>query len=210
MRISQLITGFARGLREVLLGKSPGLKEDNYPVDKQGRPDVARYTDSLAYYRDMYQQHLDTIEGRKHGPGYETELAFKRRVHAMWGLIAKGADAIPYALTLLDRPEAEAREDAAAILEEVGKEGEVADGLLRSLSSETDATVRDSLIIAVGRLKSRKAIPLLAKIISNDQEDGDTRWTAVESLGVVVRRRFMDQSDPLQSALDWLAKHPPE
>ena len=210
MRILQLIIGFAQSLCEQLFGKSLRLKEDNYPVDKQGRPDVRRYADSLSYYCNMYQQFLDTIEGRKHGPGYEPDLAFKRRVHATWGLIAKGAAAIPYALTLLGRPEAEAREDAAAILEEVGKESEVVDELLRSLSSESDLTAKDSLIIAVGRLKSRKAIPWLAKIIRDDQEDGDTRWTAVESLGSVVRRRFMDQNDPLQSALDWIASHSSE
>lgn len=186
------------------------LKEDKYPVDKLGRPDLRCYTDSLAYYSRMYEQCLDTLEGRKQGKGYEPELAFKRRVHAMWGLIAKGVEAIPYALTLLRRPEAEAREDAAAILETVGKDSVVVDELLRSLESETDLTVKDSLIIAVGRFKSRKAIPLLAKIIRNQGEDRDTRWTAVESLGLIVRRRFLNQNDPVQSAIDWLAKHPDE
>jgi hypothetical protein len=188
------------------------LKEDKYPVEdrgpNRGRPDLRCYTDSLAYYVNMYEQFLDTIEGRKQGVGYEPDLAFKRRVHAMWGLIAKGVEAIPYALTLLRRPEAEAREDAAAILETVGKENVVVDELLKSLNSETDITVKDSLVIAVGRLKSRKAIPLLAKIIRDQVEDRDTRWTAVESLGLIVRRRFLDQNEPIQSAIDWLAKHP--
>lgn len=84
------------------------------------------------------------------------------------------------------------------------------DELLRSLNSETDITAKDSLIIAVGRLKSRKAIQLLAKIIRDQVEDRDTRWTAVESLGLIVRRRFLDQKKPIQSAIDWLAKHPEE
>lgn len=190
------------------------LKEDKYPVDKRGasrgRPDLRCYTDSLAYYSKMYEQFLDTLEGRKQGIGYEPDLAFKRRVHAMWGLIAKGVEAIAYALTLLGRPEAEAREDAAAILETVGKENAVVDELLKSLNSETDITAKDSLVIAVGRLKSRKAIPSLAKIIRDQVEDRDTRWTAVESLGLIVRRRFLDQKEPIQSAIDWLAKHPEE
>jgi hypothetical protein len=184
------------------------FKEDKYPVDKQGRPDLRCYTDSLAYYCNMYEQCLDTLEGRKQGIGYEPNLAFKRRVHAMWGLIAKGVEAIPYALTLLGRPEAEAREDAAAILEMVGKENVVVDEVLRTLTTEMDTTVKDSLIITVGRFKSRKAIPLLAKIIRDQVEDPDTRWTAVESLGLFVRRRFLDQKEPIQSAIDWLAKHP--
>ena len=128
----------------------------------------------------------------------------------MWGLIAKGVEAIAYALTLLGRPEAEAREDAAAILETVGQDTVVVDELLKSLNSETDITAKDSLVIAVGRLKSRKAIPSLAKIIRDQVEDRDTRWNAVESLGLIVRRRFLDQKEPIQSAIDWLAKHPEE
>ena len=69
------------------------------------------------------------------------------------------------------------------------------------------SVARDSLILALGQLRNRKAIPTLRAIICNTQEDGDTRWTAIESLGKIVRRRFLSQSDPEQAAKDWLAKH---
>jgi hypothetical protein len=184
------------------------LKEDEYPVDQRGRPDLRRYTDSLAYYTRMYEQHLDTLEGRKKGKGYEVELSFNRRVHATWGLIAKGVEAIPYALGLLRRSEAEAREDGASILAEIGRDDGAVTELLESLKAETDQTSKDSLIAALGRLKARQAIPVLAAIIRDPSQDGDTRWTAVESLGLIVRRRFLDQKEPLQAAIAWLAKHP--
>ena len=184
------------------------LKEDEYPVDQRGRPDLRHYTNSLDYYVGMYQQHLDTLEGRQTGEGYEVELSFSRRVHATWGLIARGVEAIPYALGLLRRSEPEAREDGASILAEIGKDDGAVTELLESLKSETDRTARDSLIAALGRLKARKAIPALAAIIRDSAEDGDTRWTAVESLGRIVRRRFLDQKEPLQAAIAWLEKHP--
>jgi hypothetical protein len=184
------------------------LKENEYPVDKRGCPDLRCYKDSLAYYIQMYEQHLDTLEGRKTGVGYEVHLSFSRRVHATWGLIAKGAEATPYALSLLDRSESEAREDGASILAELGKDAGVVDRLLESLKSERDVTAKDTLIAAIGRLKSGKAIPALATIIRDAAEDGDTRWTAVESLGTIVRRRFLDQKDPIETAIAWLANHP--
>ena len=183
------------------------LKEDKYPVDKHGKPNLAYYRDSLDYYIQMYERCLDTLEGRKTGVGYETELAFKRRVHAQWGLIAKGAEAAPYALSLLQRPEPEAREDGASILAELGKDDGVVNALLESLKSEKDTTATDSIILTLGRLKSRKAIPALANVIQ-DAADHDTRWTAVESLGTIVRRRFLDAEDPIAAAITWLKKHP--
>ena len=67
---------------------------------------------------------------------------------------------------------------------------------------------KDSMIITLGSLKSRKAIPALAAIIRVAAQDHDTRWTAVESLGTIVRRRFTDKEDPIEAALDWLTKHP--
>ncbi len=198
-------------LLKVFSKQSIHLKEDKYPADKngpRGKPDLSYYRDSLAYYIQMYEQFLDSLEGRKKGVGYEVELQFKRRVHALWGLIAKGAEAAPYALSLLQRSEPEAREDGASILAELGKDNGVVAALLESLKSETELEARDSMIITLGSLKSRMAIPALAGIIRDVAQDHDTRWTAVESLGAIVRRRFTDKEDPIKAALDWLAKHP--
>jgi hypothetical protein len=183
------------------------LKEASYPVDARGRPDLRYYTDPLDYYIAMYEQHLATLEGKK-GVGYEIELAFSRRVHGMWGLIGKGAAAARYALSLLGRSAPEAREDGAAILAELGRNEAVVDTLIESLSAETATTARNSIILALGRLKNKKAIPSLAAIIRAAATDGDTKWTAVESLGLIVRKRFLKQEDPVEAAMAWLDSHP--
>jgi len=183
------------------------LKEDDYPVDARGRPDPGYYTDSLEYYIRMYEQHLGTLQGRS-GVGYEPELAFRRRGHATWGLIGKGTASSNYAVGLLRRSEPEAREDGAAILAELGKDERIVGQLIESLESETAAQAKDSLVLALGRLKSRKAIPALATIIRDETADGDTRWTAVESLGLIVRKRFLKLEQPIQAALAWLDRHP--
>ena len=183
------------------------LKESRYPTDAKGKPDLRYYTDPVDYYVAMYEQHLGTLEG-KQGAGYEVDLAFARRVHAMWGLIAKGASAAPYALALLERSVPEAREDGAAILAELGRDEAVVDKLIESLKVESDTVARDSIIIALGRFRNRKAIPSLAAIIQASGTDSDTRYTAVESLGRIVRKRFMKQENPVEAAKAWIASHP--
>jgi HEAT repeat protein len=182
------------------------LKEDRIPKDKMGRPDLSRYTDPVQYYVAMYQRYLEAMHGSS-GSRYDAQLEFRRRVHATWGLIAKGAEAVPHAVAMLRSEDADAREDGAGILAEVGKDGRVIEHVLRALASETDATARDSLVLALGAFKNRAAIPILADLIRDDATDGDTRWTAVGSLGRIVRRRFLDQAQPVQAALEWLNKH---
>jgi hypothetical protein len=44
-------------------------------------------------------------------------------------------------------------------------------------------------------------------MIRSEETDGDTRFTAVESLGRLARRSFDRQEQPIEAALAWLDKH---
>ena len=171
------------------------LKENSIPVNARGRPELSGYTDSAAYYAAMHDQGIRAME-------------FARRVHGTWGLIAQGAESIPYALAMLKSKDSDAREDGAAVLGEIGKNGDVVEELLSALASELDTQARDSIILALGRMKNRAAIPALAALIKDESTDGDTRWTAVESLGRIVRKRFLAQPEPVAAAVTWLNRHP--
>ena len=173
------------------------MKENAYPVDETGKPDLSYYSDPASYYAHMHARAMADGRARE---------AFALRVHACWGLIANGAESLPYALAMLASGNKDAREDAAAILSEVGKSEAVVRRLVEALNSETEVEARDSLIMALGGLRNRAALPALAKLIEDETTDGDTRWTAVEALGKIVRRRFLTQADPVQSALDWIDK----
>jgi len=128
---------------------------------------------------------------------------FAERTHGCWGLIAKGEEAIPHALAMLASAKHDAREDGAAILAEIGAGEDVVQSLLLALAVETDVEACDNLIQSLGRLRNRTAIPALAALI--EDQDADTRWTAVESLGRIVRRHFLDKPDPVGAARDWIA-----
>jgi HEAT repeat protein len=185
------------------------LKEDNIPVDKKGQPDLSRYTDSVEYYAEMYEKFISSLDGNWPWVTQETNLPFRTRVHATWGLISKGAAAIPYSLKMLQHSKPDVREDGSSILGSVGKSDSVVRNIIAALRAERDTTARDSMISALGELHNRLAIPILAEIIRDDSEDGDTRWTAVESIGKIVRKRFLAQSNPIEAAIDWLRKHDP-
>ena len=107
---------------------------------------------------------------------------------------------------MLKRREREAREDGAAILAALGQQQTVVSALLQTLEAEDQSEPKDSMILALGQMRSKEAVPALARIIRNHSVDGDTRWTAVEALSRITRRPFIKQPDPVAAALAWLEK----
>lgn len=175
-------------------------ESQRYPKKASGKPDLRRYTEPVEHYMAMYDRYL--------AGEVDPKLAFTSRVQATWGLIAKGAAAIPYAVQMLRHRDGDAREDGAAILAELGKQTQVVDVLLDALEDEVESQARDSMIQALGRMRARKAIPILRETILSERTDGDTRYMAIEALGRIVRRRFLSRPDPLAAATAWLADHP--
>ena len=187
-------------LEAPVLGKY--REEVNTPLTEQRTPERRFFTKPAAYYAQM---HHDAISLYDNSPAKgDAALIYACQVHADWGLIYSGAAAVPFALEMLKSSVPEAREAGAGILAAVGKDDAVIETILASLADETDDVARDSFILALGQLRSRKAIPALAAIIKDATADGDTRHTAVESLGRIVRRRFLNETDPVAAAMKWL------
>ena len=157
-------------------------------------------------FADMHREALAEIR-QPEITASQARAAFQKRVDATWGLISRGSNSMPYVLAMLQSNDPDAREDAAGILAEIGKSPEAVEELLHSLEIEADVTARDSIVMALGSLKNRLAIPALARFIRDEAADGDTRHTAVESLGKIVRKRFLASSQPIKEAISWLKKH---
>lgn len=154
--------------------------------------------------QDLARQHASLFSRDCSVP---PDKRFAARVKATWDLIHCGEKAVPVVLEMLNSPSADIREDAAGILAEIGKDANVAEALLGRLESETDQQARDTLIQALGALRAKSAIPKLIEIIEDADADGDTRFCAMESLGKIVRRRFLDRDDPEIAVKDWIARH---
>ena len=126
---------------------------------------------------------------------------------ATWGMIARGAEAVPHAVALLNGSLADEREDGAGILGAIGRDDVAVEAVLERVEGETDTLARDTMIAALGRMRSRKAIPMLARIVRDGPGDQDTRWTAADALGDIVRRQFGKQGDAIEAAIAWLDEH---
>lgn len=129
-----------------------------------------------------------------------------RRVDATWGLIARGAEAVPFAIKMLESSNPDIREDGAGILAEIGRDESAVDAVLDALRRETEHQPRDVLVSALGRMKSPRAIPPLAAMLRSPKTDSDTRANVVDALGQLARRRFDREADPAGAALVWLEK----
>jgi HEAT repeat protein len=127
---------------------------------------------------------------------------------ASWGLIARGAEAIPFAIRLVRSNDPDLKEMGANVFcgFQMGERApEVLRHIIAALENETDRLVIDSLMGALGHLKLRDAIPVLAKFIRDEKEDGDTRWEAAVSLGKIVHKRFdKDGKNAIEGATAWL------
>jgi hypothetical protein len=183
----------------------------NVPADETGKPDLSKFDRPAEFYYGVLVEYGEYMAASAREDNAErwTEGArwWNRRVMAEWGLIARGAESIPYALKLLSSREPDNRSAGSAALSEIGKQPGVVQSMIGALDLETEIEARDTMIQSLGRLKDRDAIPKLAEIIRASDKDGDTRWTAIEALGVIVRRRFLKLPDPAAAAAEWLEKH---
>lgn len=109
-----------------------------------GRPHLPEYAESLAYYQAMYGAFL--ASGAQRLSKRDSDPAWRQRVHATYGLIARGAESIPYALRLLRDANPDAREDAATILLEVGPAPRAVDALLEALAAERDPVTLTAIV----------------------------------------------------------------
>jgi hypothetical protein len=177
-------------------------------IPERNVPDPGYMKKPAEYYAQMY---ADAIAAAN-----DSTIAYGVRVHATWGLCYAGSAALPHALKMLKSRRADEREDAAGILAHVAKDEQLVPELLsafdRAMEFTNEATrgekeemqALDSILAALGALKSKKAIPSLAKLLRNEDADGDSRWAAMESLSKIVRRRFDKEPEPITAAIAWL------
>lgn len=146
----------------------------------------------------MSEYHALYLEGIQEFDSY-------KRVEGVWGLTAKGDEAVPLLVELLKHPDAEARADAAGALGWLRDSSpHIEEALVAVLRSSVSDEERDSALVALGSLRSKAALPLVAGLIRAEETDGDTKHLAVGTLGQIVRRRFDRQHDPEAAARAYL------
>lgn len=173
-------------------GRRKGDAVERHPVDSQGRPDLKTFHRHAEAYARLHLEGISTFD-------------FHKRVEGHWGLIAKGHESVPYLVDLLRHPDPEARADGAWALASVGAtDRSIQLSLINVLQSADTHEERDTLLLALGHMRSKDAIPVIARLIRSGSTDGDTRTMAVQALGKIARRRFDKRPDPLAAAVEYL------
>jgi hypothetical protein len=198
----QRVTDFFVDDFRKMLASPPGLPEDRIPTDKNGKPDLSYYTQPLEHYVGMYNASFN-VHSKESSRG-QHDLAWRQRVHATWGLLAKGPEALPFLLTLIRHQNPDARETGVYLLGELRSDDTIGGRLRDCLKNEDDLVVKSAVIEALGKLRYRPAIPAIASIVLNTNLDIDTRWNATDSLARIVGQDFSGP-DRLQKAERWLA-----
>jgi hypothetical protein len=210
-----------RWLKRIFLGadRPPRLEEERFPRDAAGRPDLTRFTRSVAHYTGYIEDYLVSLESptdsRSGGRPRTSEwqaYAYRKGVLGQWGLIARGpAEALPTVLRLLQHPVAEARQAGAGVLDGwIGESGELEAPALAAAERElrgpdTDIETLAVLLGVLARARSEAALPLLARVLrAPESSAGDLDWSAVEALGAIAGQRFVRESDPRHAAERWL------
>ena len=185
------------------------------PNTPERTPVLSHLSESAEYYANLLLKSAVVFKDHpREGPRLSNDaisMHYHRFVMAEWGLIARGKEAVPYSVDLLRSEIPEVREAAAGVLLGVGGDEEVVSHVLESLEAEyhrpaNKQTIQslDTLVLALGEMKNKKAIPALAALVRDTSLNGDSRWGAALAIGRLARKRFDKGSDPITAAMEWL------
>jgi hypothetical protein len=203
------VSSVLRWLLDLVIGgrDSHTLEEETYPRDAMGRPELSRFTKPVSHYATYFDEYLTSLGPNGPASSDARALAYRKGVLAQWGLIAKGPrEALPYVRQLLAHTEPEARSAAAGVMEAwAGHDSPFVSDLLAAADVETDAEAFATLISALARARTRRALPLLARILRDPRSrNGDVHWAVVEALGEIAGQRFEISEEGLRAADVWL------
>lgn len=185
------------------------------PHEYSTGPDLSYYTESAEFYHNLI---VDSAPHLKDKQPFATEadrqmaaVASNRIVEATCGLVARGDEAIPYAVKLVRSADCDEREAAASVfcgLRNPARITEIVAAVANALETESNRLVVDSLLVALGQLRSREAIPAIVPFVMNRSDEPDTQFFAAVSLGMIVKRQFHKQgANAVDGARAWLVSH---
>lgn len=211
-------------LRKLLLGPPgpPRLEEERYPRDSMGRPDLTRFVRSAEHYAGYIDEYLSTLRpSSADAEPRSTEwlrYAYRKGVLGEWGLIARGpSESLPFVVRLLRDLLPEARQKAAGILDAwVSADGNhstieehaLAAAEREAALDEPDVEALSGFVGILGRTRSQRALPLLARLLRMPSASiGDLDWATADAIAETVGKAFDRSGDRREAAERWLRSH---
>lgn len=190
------------------------------PHEYKKGPDLSYYTETAEFY---YNLAVDASrwfkKSFKHATREEIDtgssIAYNRLVNASWGMIACGAESLPYAVTLSRSSHWDLNEVASNVWCGLQDPDRV-DSVLRWVYSHLDSSPSEPDLLALleylGYLRNKSAIAVLSPYLLDNSRTEAVRLTAAISLGRIARKRFeraATSSEAIQAAAAWLASKAP-
>jgi len=212
------VDNILRWLRDFLIGAEkppPDLEEAHYPRDASGAPDLTRFTKSVEHYARYIRDYLESLESPRGArpPAQEWQAyEYQKYVLGQWGLIARGpSQALPTVMRLLQHRIPEGRQAASAVLGAWADRGAALEEPMLAaadkelVSPDPDIETLSMLIGMLGRERSEASLPLLARVLRDpNSRNGDIDRCAIEAIGDIAGRKFIDASEPEQATERWL------
>lgn len=143
---------------------------------------------------------------------------YAQYVHAVNELSKRGREISPWVFSRLEHPEYDAREQAAFLLGELARRGELDANQLSSAIEKLsrmatrrwredtkEVQANTAAIIALGKTADQRAVPVLESIVmSPDWAEDDLSWNAACILGRLVGEAFQGTVDPREAARTWI------
>jgi hypothetical protein len=196
--------------------KPPTLEEERFPSDRNGRPDLSRFTKPLSHYIAYLDAYHASLRGdltpEQSSFAWQTH-AYRKGVLGQWGIIARGpAEALAYVLDLLSHPLAEGRQAGAGVLDAWADTTSSALAVHALAAAEREAAMPSpdgetlsTLLNLLGRLGARDALPLIARVLrAPGSRSGDVDYAAAETIALFAGDAFDQSVDSRQAAERWL------
>jgi hypothetical protein len=183
-----------------------------------GRPDLTRFIRSAEHYAGYIDEYLSTLRpSAADAEPRSTEwlhYAYRKGVLGEWGLIARGpSESLPFVVRLLGDSLPEGRQMAAGILEAWGsadgdntiREHALAAAEREASLDEPDVEALSGFVAILGRTRSPRALPLLARLLRMPSaSNGDLDWATADAIAEIAEKAFGRSGDRREAAERWL------
>jgi hypothetical protein len=186
------------------------------PSSYKNGPELSYYTESPTYYYKLIDDCVKYFKDKPKGATKEDKnkalIAYRRMVHATWGLIARGAESLPYALQLSKSSNRDKNQAANSVWGWLRKEVRVytiIETLRLQLANEKELQKVVEIIECLGYLRNQKAIEIISPYLLNSSEDKEIQLKSAIAIGMIAHKRFdkTEKSDEtIQLAINWLEK----
>ena len=169
------------------------------------------FSKSSKHYYEVLLEYAYILESFKFENKESQELwgryAWTLFVYASWGFNFNTKNSLEYGFLLLKCKEKELREIGASIFTNLKKDSEFIDDFHKLLLKETENEVIDNMLMTIGKIKTKKSLPILKELLAKHIEDNDTFDLIKNTTSKITKIKFDFEENPKEKLIKWYEKN---